>query len=62
MVNMFYTIKYNYINYYLCLDIYFLGGEDYRLFAFCNMDGLAYETKMQEIKFRYNELTKLLSE
>ena len=51
----------NYINYYLCFDIYFLGGEDYRLFAFCNMDGLVYETKMQEIYYHLKKMiTKLL--
>lgn len=51
----------NFINYYLCFDIYFLGGEDYRLFAFYNIEGLVYETKMQEIKYRYSELFKLIS-
>ena len=51
----------NYINYYLCFDIYFLGGEDYRLFAFYNIDNLVYETKLPEIKYRYSELSNLIS-
>ena len=34
---------------------------NYRLFAFYNIDNLVYETKLPEIKYRYSELSNLIS-
>ena len=51
----------NYINYYLCFDIYYLNGDDYRLYAFYNIDNLQYETKLEQNKFRFTELNTLVN-
>ena len=50
----------NFINYYLCFDIYYLNGEDYRKFAFYNIENLQYEEKLPEEKFRFLELNSVV--
>jgi hypothetical protein len=49
-----------YINYYLCFDIYWLNGEDYRIYAFSNIEGMKYDKKIDEPKFRFNELNRVI--
>ena len=48
----------NYINYYLCFDIYWLNGEDMRIYAFSDFEGMKYHQKIEEPKFRLVELEK----
>ena len=50
----------NFINYYLCFDIYYLNGDDYRKYAFYNNGNLNYEEKLPDEKFRFNELNVLI--
>ena len=45
-----------FINYYLCFDIYYINDEDVRMFPFIKIDNITYETKMDQNKFRYNLL------
>ena len=37
----------NYINYYLCFDIYWVNGNDVRI-SFVNMEGMKYDAKIQD--------------
>jgi len=49
-----------YINYYLCFDVYWIDSEDVRIYAFSNLDGMKYDKKIDEPKFRFNEMSKVL--
>ena len=51
----------DYINYYLCFDIYWLNSEDYRIYALYNIPNLKYDIKIEEPKFRLRELERAIS-
>ena len=51
----------NYINYYLCFDIYWLNSNDLRVFPFVKVDGMKYDAKISDKVFRYNELVKSIT-
>ncbi len=50
-----------YINYYLCFDIYWLNSEDMRLYPLYSMEDMKYDAKIEDNKFRLIELKKVLS-
>jgi len=49
-----------YINYYMCFDIYWLNGEDCRIYAFSDIEGMKYDKKIDEPKFRFIELNRVI--
>ena len=52
----------NYINYFLCFDIYYLNKKSVREFPFLKMDGLVYHNKkMSKDIFRFNTLTDVIN-
>jgi hypothetical protein len=51
----------NYINKYLCFDIYWTGEEDVRVFPFINMENMEYDAKISDKIFRYIEMRKAIS-
>ena len=51
-----------YINYYLCFDVYWVKEEDHRIYAFSNMEGMKYDRKIEEPKFRFNIMDKVIRE
>ena len=52
----------NYINYFLCFDIYYLNKKSVREFPFLKMDGLVYHNKkMSKDIFRFNTLTDVIT-
>lgn len=54
--------KGEFINLYLCFDIYFINKNDCRMFPFIKMDGLVYKAKMNRDIFRLNLLKKTVSQ
>jgi hypothetical protein len=50
-----------YINYYLCFDIYWLNSEDVRIYPLHNISSLKYDKKIEDPKFRLFELEKVIS-
>ena len=51
----------NYINYFLCFDIYYLNERSVREFPFLHMEGLIYHNKkMSKEVFRYNTLNHVI--
>jgi len=56
-----YDKKGNYINKYLCFDIYWTGEEDVRVFPFINMENMKYDAKISDKIFRYVEMRKAIS-
>ena len=59
--HVIYDKRGEYLNTYLCFDIYWQRGEDLRLYPFAKIDNLKYETKISEKIFRYNELMKTVA-
>tara|TARA_Y100001970_G_scaffold293714_1_gene442575 strand:+ start:2242 stop:5520 length:3279 start_codon:yes stop_codon:yes gene_type:complete len=52
----------NYINYFLCFDIYYLKNKSVREFPFLKMDGLVYHNKkMSKEIFRFNTLNDVIN-
>ena len=49
-----------YINYYLCFDVYWVKEEDHRIYAFSNMEGMKYDRQIEEPKFRFNTMDKVI--
>ena len=58
--HVMYDKKHNYINNYLCFDIYWVGDEDVRVFPFFKIENMKYESKISKEIFRYNELNKAI--
>ena len=59
--HIYHDKKGNFINLYMCFDIYFNNGKNMRDFPFLKMDDLKYEDEsIEKDKFRLVELTKLL--
>ena len=51
----------NYINYFLCFDIYYVNKKSVREYPFLKIDGLVYSNKkMSKELFRFNALTDII--
>jgi len=51
----------DYINKYLCFDIYWVGDEDVRVYPFIEMENMKYDAKISDNIFRYIEMRKAIS-
>tara|TARA_B100001059_G_scaffold236774_1_gene290176 strand:- start:5653 stop:9036 length:3384 start_codon:yes stop_codon:yes gene_type:complete len=59
--HVLYDKRGEYLNSYLCFDIYWQKGEDVRIYPFAKIENLKYESKISDKIFRYNELVKTVT-
>ena len=52
----------NYINYFLCFDIYYINEKCVMPFPFVEMEGMVYTKKISKEIFRYKVLLKTVEE
>ena len=60
-LGLLYNKNHELINYYLCFDVYYVNSEDYRYFPFAEMMNMHYDSKIENVKYRYNELVRTVS-